>query len=512
MNYSELATIIERMNFDLDRARVEQISDGNHRLQMGFRTPNIDEARRFFVIIDFKSNHLDVYATAHPQKAPATPQAFTMLLRKYALNLCVCSVRIAHDDRIVFFDFGYNDEPLYSLIAELTGKTPNLFFIETSSQKILGRVGRDAPRNPALALENEATSNFKQATSVSKPSTAREINTPYARPVPPPTGLASSNRFQHLSQKEFYANIEAIIRERDKTEAFQNAKINAVSRVRKNLKRLEKLRQSLSVDLQKVEQAQNKLKEADLLNAYAWKIQKGDKSVVLPDFETGKDVVVTLDPSITLRDNIEKRYAQSKRMKKAEPQIRARFDENNQKLEKIRPLLEKMESADTIDELEEALQDLDLCDALDSWDSPKSASSSATQKRGKAQHKPFKIFYAADATPILVGKSAKDNIELTFKYTRGNDTWLHACGVTGSHVVIKSANPKPETILDAALLAMHYSSFAKSASAEIQVTQVKYLKKIKSGPIGKIEVHGERALHIRRDDDRLKRLLGTLQT
>ena len=283
-----------------------------------------------------------------------------------------------------------------------------------------------------------------------------------------------------------------MIDERNARESFETSKTDALRRAKKHFARLTKLHASLCGDLAKVKTAQNRRREADLLNAYAWQIKRGDKSASLPDFETGDIVQIALDPSMSVRENIEKRYAQAKRMDKAEPLIRARFEETQSKLDEISKIVDRIESATTVEEIDYALPALDMFCIQN--DVPKAGgTATATKSHAKAQHKPFKTFYAADGTPILVGKSAKDNIELTFRYTRGND-------------------PTPETILDAALLAMHYSSFARSTGAEIQITQAKYLKKIKSGPIGKVEVHNERTIYIRQDEARIARLNKTLQT
>lgn len=483
MHYAELDQMTTQLNFDLSGARVEQISDGSNRIQFGFKALNAKEKGRFFVVVDFRATHLDIYATEHPRKAPAVPQAFTMLLRKYLLNETVCAVRIAHDDRIVFFEFGHADAVRHVLIAELTGRNPNIFFIDHETQRILGRIGKSPDRN---------------------------VNETYTRPANAET-MRSINRFADAARSDYYTAVEAMIDERNARESFETSKTDALRRAKKHFARLTKLHASLCGDLAKVKTAQNRRREADLLNAYAWQIKKGDKSASLPDFETGDIVQIALDPSMSVRENIEKRYAQAKRMDKAEPLIRARFEETQSKLDEISKIVDRIESATTVEEIDYALPALDMFCIQN--DVPKAGgTATATKSHAKAQHKPFKTFYAADGTPILVGKSAKDNIELTFRYTRGNDTWLHACGATGSHVVVKSPNPTPETILDAALLAMHYSSFARSTGAEIQITQAKYLKKIKSGPIGKVEVHNERTIYIRQDEARIARLNKTLQT
>ena len=118
MNYTELQHITQHLNFSLNHAVIEQIADGHCKLQLGFKTQtNTDDNRRTFIILDFKSSHLDLYPTRFPKKAPAVPQAFTMLLRKYLLGLHITAIRLATDDRILFFDFAQDEDTLFSLIA-----------------------------------------------------------------------------------------------------------------------------------------------------------------------------------------------------------------------------------------------------------------------------------------------------------------------------------------------------------------------------------------------------------
>lgn len=483
MHYAELEQMVSRLNFDLSGARAEQISDRPDRLQLGFNAPNAATRGRFFVVIDFRPSHLDVYVTDHPQKAPAVPRSFTMLLRKYLLSETVCGIRIAQGDRLVFFEFGSSGAARHALIAELTGRSPNLFLIDAQTQKILGKIGK---------------------------SDDRQVNDIYARP-PAGEPMRGENRFAEIPPESYYAGVEAAIDARAAKESFETAKTEALRRAKKHQTRLNKRYECISGDLKKAETAQIRRREADLLNAYASQIRQGDASATVFGFETGDPVVIRLDPSISVRENIEKRYAQAKRMKKAEPIIRARFEETQSKLNQINAISAKLESASTVGEIDEILPMLDMFCIENAAAAPEPAAQG--QNRGKkAKHKPFKTFRAADGTPILVGKSAKDNIELTFRYARGNDVWLHACGAAGSHVVAKAVNPSPETILDAALLAMHYSAFARSSGAEIQITQAKYLKKIKTGAAGKVEVHNEKTMYVRADSARLGRLLATQES
>ena len=58
---------------------------------------------------------------------------------------------------------------------------------------------------------------------------------------------------------------------------------------------------------------------------------------------------------------------------------------------------------------------------------------------------PYKTYISSTGHTILVGKGAKENDELT-KSARSNDYWLHAAGVSGSHVIIPITTDIKEAI------------------------------------------------------------------
>ncbi|MBQ9818356.1 MAG: NFACT family protein [Proteobacteria bacterium] len=482
MNHTELTRIIQRLSFDLIDARLDQITDGDNRLQLAFKRymDDEDERRRFFLIIDFLPSHLDIYPTTHPKKAPAQPQAFTMLLRKYIGNQMLTGMRIAEDDRIVTFDFGYDETTYYALIVELTGRSPKVFLIESDSQKILGCIGKNEDRG---------------------------VHDIYFRPQS--NGLHDGeDRFRDVPREDIYQVLDGEFSARDAKERTESLRTHALKRVNRSLSKTVRLTETLSRDLYKAEAAELERLEADLLNAYAYQLKQGMHSVDLPDFETGQPMRISLDPALSIRENIEKRYAHAKRMIKSRAQIQSRLasaQERKGVLEDLRQKLDKANDASIILELSPEIDAACAPDEKNRANAPQKSKSAVKV----SVHKPYKTFKSADGTLILVGKSAKDNDDLTFHHTRGNDTWLHVSGMPGSHVVVKSAEPSQETLIDAALLAMHYSKLARADRVEVHVTQVKYVRKPKGAPDGKVEIRGERAILARASEKRLARLMQT---
>jgi predicted ribosome quality control (RQC) complex YloA/Tae2 family protein len=119
------------------------------------------------------------------------------------------------------------------------------------------------------------------------------------------------------------------------------------------------------------------------------------------------------------------------------------------------------------------------------------------------------VFTSADGLEILVGRTASDNDELTFRVANGDDFWFHVRDYPGSHVVVRSRPELPqETLLDAATLAVHFSRAEFAGKRDVSWTRRKWLQKRRGAPSGEVMLSQHKTLHLRCDPDRLKRLLG----
>ena len=120
-------------------------------------------------------------------------------------------------------------------------------------------------------------------------------------------------------------------------------------------------------------------------------------------------------------------------------------------------------------------------------------------------------FVAEDGTEIRVGRGAQHNDRLTFGFGKGPDIWLHARGTAGAHVLVKAQAGKPpstQTLLDAAHLAVHYSSQKNETKAEVMIAEIRHVKKTKGAPAGLVGVSQSRTLLVAMEPKRLDRLYG----
>lgn len=72
---------------------------------------------------------------------------------------------------------------------------------------------------------------------------------------------------------------------------------------------------------------------------------------------------------------------------------------------------------------------------------------------------------------VLIGRSARDNDELTLRIARPRDLWLHAAGHAGSHVVIRqpASGDVPRSVIERAAGFAVWHSKARNARGKVSV-------------------------------------------
>ncbi len=118
------------------------------------------------------------------------------------------------------------------------------------------------------------------------------------------------------------------------------------------------------------------------------------------------------------------------------------------------------------------------------------------------ERRPYKE-YLKDDWRIWVGRSARDNDELTFKHASKTDMWLHTRHSTGSHVIIKKDGKKdiPKHIIEyAAALAARFSDEKHSSLVTVVSAERKYVTKRKGMPPGKVHFVYEKDLMVKPEE------------
>ena len=121
-------------------------------------------------------------------------------------------------------------------------------------------------------------------------------------------------------------------------------------------------------------------------------------------------------------------------------------------------------------------------------------------------------YVSRDELEIWVGRSDEGNDYLTTRLARGKDLFFHLDGAPGSHVVLRTEGRDevpPESVLDACELAVHFSKQKNAGQADVHVVPIKQVSKPRGAKKGLVYVTGGRSIRLRREESRLKRLLGS---
>jgi predicted ribosome quality control (RQC) complex YloA/Tae2 family protein len=108
------------------------------------------------------------------------------------------------------------------------------------------------------------------------------------------------------------------------------------------------------------------------------------------------------------------------------------------------------------------------------------------------------VFRLASGREVWVGRSARDNDLLTQRHAHGHDLWLHAQGVEGSHVVLRTGG-QPALAADveaAAQLAAQFSKAKHSQTVPVVVTEKRYVRKPRKAVPGAVVAERAKTLFV----------------
>jgi predicted ribosome quality control (RQC) complex YloA/Tae2 family protein len=111
---------------------------------------------------------------------------------------------------------------------------------------------------------------------------------------------------------------------------------------------------------------------------------------------------------------------------------------------------------------------------------------------------PYRRVALGDTWEALLGTSATGNARVTFDLAQSDDLWLHARGVPGAHVILRTngTTPPDQVVERAAQLAAWHSASRTSGAVEVDVTIRRYVKKLANAPPGLVRYSNERTVRV----------------
>lgn len=403
---------------------------------------------------------------------PPKPPAFCQYLRARLQGARIEAVESVEADRIVRFRLSGKTGRLV-LEAAMTGKSADLL-LRDDNGVVLKR----------LRLQPERAADR-----------GRDAH-PLARPAGD-AGARSPTRVERDEGHRFPVShaLERTYDEREKNLAQRRVREAQLAGLRKTIKKLSRRIDALRADLDKAARYRGYDRYGELLKANLARISKGHEQVTVVDYfdSSMAELTIPLDPTKSPRGNMEEYFKKHRKYLAADREIRPRLDAAERSLASIREQRRAIEAGEM--------------EAEGPPTPPRERRREA--KREQSRSGPFRRFTSSDGFAIYVGRNARENDELTLKFARGDDIWLHARGAPGSHVVMRmerGGSPPPDSLRDAATLALLYSDLKKSGKGEVIYTRRKWVKKAKGQPPGAVIVTQEKSLFVTLDRSRLEAL------
>ncbi len=394
------------------------------------------------------------------EKISGTPSSFHMFLRKRLSGAILETIEMVPDERILSFRFSVRDDlgadQSYSLIAQLTGRSANLFLLNAGDMVL--ETSRE-PFGDGQMPGDRYSPPFREGGQKDRGE------------------IASSVNFDSLSEA-----LDNLYLEKAAGKKFQTLASAALSRSKQEITKREKLLRKLTEDLAGHGDADKWKRFGDLLLANVANARRDGGTITVTDYydESLAQVEIETDENDSLTEAAEKFFKRYTKARNAREEIAKRFlivEEELARLKKQRLRIEEAVSLKDEDHLAEFV------------DGGKKAAKPAGKKIDAGSGS--RSFTSSDGFEILVGKKAKDNDFLTFRVARSLDLWMHAADYPGSHVVIRNPNRKEiprRTLLEAAHLAAFYSQGKSQPKAAVHYTQKKFVNKPKGSAPGLVSL------------------------
>ncbi len=404
---------------------------------------------------------------------PSCPPPFCQFLRAHLQGARIDGIEQLANDRVVILHLTAKEGPR-QVVCELTGKTANILALDESR-----RVLRDLNRQTQIIGQAyQAPRGHHSSAATGKGP--RFVEASDAGDFP----ISSAIEAHYYDQEACLAQNRA-----------QDARLRTL---KKAIKKEQRLIETWRNDLVKAATYRDFARYGELIKANLGTIKKGMDRIALVDYydEALPEVTIPLDPTKSAQGNMDDYFKKHRKHLAAERALQPRIEQAERGLDKLREELLMMEQG--------------------TWAPPASAPSTPrTALRPHAhgnrelRRGPFRRFLSTDGSPIFVGRNARENDELTFGLAKSDDLWLHARGTPGSHVIVrleKGKEPPPETLRDAATLALFYSDLKKSGKGDVIYTRRKWVKKAKGQAPGAVLVTQEKSLYVQLDKERLAAL------
>jgi len=277
--------------------------------------------------------------------------------------------------------------------------------------------------------------------------------------------------------------------------------------IRKNMDKINNKISDYQKKLEEVKNCEQYKINGELIKANLAGIKRGDREITAINYYSPRqeNITIPLNDKLTPLENARLYFKKYRKTKDSYQIISEQLQSHQLKLARLTELQRLYEQE--INSLPHLLKIYNKLTGL-GW-GKKIAAPLKKHKKEKNRLAPVK-YISNDGWEIYVGKNNLQNDFLTFKLASGNDTWLHAKNIQGSHVIIKNKGDKQslplDTLIQAANLAAYFSKAKKDNKVLVDYTLKKYVKKPKNAKPGMVIYSHEKGLWIKVDPEEVRSL------
>jgi predicted ribosome quality control (RQC) complex YloA/Tae2 family protein len=429
--------------------------------------------------------------------APASPAQLAQWLRAHAEGARLRSVAIEGADRQVRLRFDTREEKLSLLFS------------------ILG------PRSNVYALDAE-----DRVVASARPLAETRRDLVLGEPWRPPEGGPPSeggDRFAAVAEDALLAEIERHYAEREERAGEASLARRVTQALRKQRAAIERKLRLAQQDAAAGAKAEQWKRWGELVAANLAALKPGAAALRARDFATGEPVEVALDPKLTPAENKDELFRRARKAERTALKAAQEVAQAENRLAQHAALEARVaDAADQAEALARLAREPELERLLERF-APQPIPASGSPEKSRREWRlgktllstrlTPKVYLTADGLEVWVGKNDEGNDLLTTRLARGTDLFFHLEGNPGSHVVLrtegKGEDAPPASVLDAAELAVHFSKAKNATRASVHVAPIKHVSKPGAAKPGLVYVSRGKTIQLRREPERLARVLGT---
>lgn len=294
--------------------------------------------------------------------------------------------------------------------------------------------------------------------------------------------------------ESFYANRDFAYRIGQKTQDLRKLITQNIERcIRKKDIQMQTLRSIKNRDELRL--------KGELLTANIYSIKKDMTTVELPNYysENQELVAIELDSNKTPSENAQKYYKAYNKAKRTFEALKDQIKSNDEELAYLESVLTSVNNCTDEQDVKEIRRELREEGYVKKV---------KNQKDKSKKHSVPLHFISQDGFDIYVGKNNIQNDELTLKFARPRDIWMHTKNIPGSHVIIvANGQTIPDTTLnEGAMLSAFYSKAKNSSKVPVDYTEKKNVKKPNGSKPGFVIYETNKTAYITTSEEEIKKI------